>query len=185
MACHSAAVDELSRRGDERDVGTQRAQSAVDGHDARDNSTTSVGRRMPNRDSVATRSCITAGSTEPPGSHVLGQQTGERPLELIGRRGVGQVDDPLDAVAEHVHVATRDRHHDVGDRRLLDRIETADRAEVDQSERSVGEREDVARMRIGVEQTTVHDLIQRGAEQLIGEALPIELRVLPIARRRA
>ena len=114
---------------------------------ARDRSTTSVGRRMPKRDSVATRSSSTAGSTAPPGSDVLGHQPGERALELLGRRRVGEVGDALDAVAQQAHVAPGERHHDVDDRRLLDRVETADGAEVDQAERAVRQGEDVARVR--------------------------------------
>ena len=64
-----------------------------------------------------------------------------------GRSAFVHVGDPLDAVAQQAHVAPHQRGEDVDDRRLLDRVEPADGAEVDQSERAVGEGEDVAGVR--------------------------------------
>ena len=76
---------------------------------------------------------------------------------------------PLDAVAQQADVAAGEGDEDVDDRRLLDRVEPADGAEVDQPERAVGEHEHVAGMRIGVEEAEAHHLVEHRPQQLVGE----------------
>ena len=125
---------------------------------------------MPKRASVATRSCSTDGSTTPVDAHVVGQQPRQGALELLGPVGVLHLGDALDAVAEEADVAPHERGEDVDDRRLLDGVEPADRAEVDEAEAAVTEGEDVAGVRIGVEEPDAQHLVERRAEQLAGRA---------------
>ena len=72
---------------------------------ARDSRTMSVGRRMPKSDSTTTSSCITLRVDRPAGTHVLGHQPGQRPLQLVRGRRLGHVGDPLDTVAQQPDVA--------------------------------------------------------------------------------
>ena len=71
-------------------------------------------------------------------------------------------------------VAPHERGEDVDHGRLLDRVEPADRPEVDQSEGAVGEGEDVPRMRIGVEEADPEHLFERRAKQLFGELRAVD-----------
>ena len=98
----------------------------------------------------------------------------ERAFQPIGRDRLGEVGDAFDAVAQQADVAPYERGEDVDDRRLLDRIEPADRAEVDQPERAVREGEDVARVRIGVEEPDPEHLVDRGPQQLLGQRVAVE-----------
>jgi hypothetical protein len=52
-------------------------------------------------------------------------------------------------------------------------VQAADRAEVDQPQPPVGEQQDVARMRVGVEDTVDDDLPQQAVEQVTGQPLAI------------
>ena len=58
----------------------------------------------------------------------------------------------------------------------MDRVESTDGAEVDQPERAVLEREDVAGVRVGVEEAEPQHLIERGREQLLGERGAVDVR---------
>ena len=73
-------------------------------------------------------------------------------------------------------VAPHQRGEDVDDGRLLDRVEPADRAEVDEPERAVVEHEDVARVRVGVEEAEPQHLVERRAQQLLGERAAVDVR---------
>ena len=56
---------------------------------------------------------------------------------------------------------------------LLDGTEATDGAEVDEAEAAVGEHEHVARVRIGVEEAELHDLVDGGGEELAGQRRPL------------
>ena len=66
-------------------------------------------------------------------------------------------------------VAPHQRGEDVDDRRLLDRVEPTDGAEVDQSEAAIAEGEDVPGCGIGVEEPDAEHLVEGRAEQLLGQ----------------
>ena len=66
-------------------------------------------------------------------------------------------------------IAASDGDEHVDDRRLLDRVEPAHRAEVDEPERAVTEDEDVPRMRVGVEEAVAEHLVEHRAQQPLGE----------------
>ena len=117
-------------------------------------------------------------------AHVLGHEPGERPFETLGRHRFADFGHPLDAVAQQAHVAAVQRRQDVDDGGLLDRIEPTDRAEVDQPERAVLEREDVARVRVGVEEAEPQHLIERGPQQLLGQRGAVDVRRVRAVRCR-
>ncbi len=56
---------------------------------------------------------------------------------------------------------------------LLQRVQPADRAEVDQGQLPVAQDQDVARVRVGVEGALQHHLAEYGAEQAAGQAVPV------------
>ena len=60
----------------------------------------------------------------------------------------------------------------------------ADHAEVEQRDAVVVGEEDVAGMRIGVEEAVDQDLLQIGAEQLLGQRLAVDLGAHERAERR-
>ena len=68
----------------------------------------------------------------------------------------------------------------VDDRGLLDRVEAPDGAEVDQAEGAVGEGEDVARMRVGVEEAGPQHLVERRVQQQLGEGLSVDAPVVEL-----
>ena len=110
----------------------------------------------------------------PPGPDVLGHQPRQRPFQLVGRHRLRHVRDTLDTIAQQPDIAPSEGEQDVDDGRLLDRVEATDRAEVDEAERAVVEHEDVAGVRVTVEEAEAHDLIERRAHQLVGESLAID-----------
>ena len=124
---------------------------------------------------MATSSSKTAGSTDAPGPHVVSHQPGEGALQLVGRGRVGELGDPLDTVTEQADVAAGEGDHDVDDRGLFDRVEATDRPEVDEPEFAPGENEHVARVRISVEHADPDDLVEGGAQQLVGEPVSIHV----------
>ena len=167
------AVDELHRRSDERQVGDQGAQCAVD-RDERPREQHDVGGQAHAEAGERGDQLLEDGRIDRrAGPHVVGQQPSEGALQLVGRRRVGELGDPLDTVAEQADVAPGEGDHDVDDGGLLDRVEPSDRAEVDQAEPAVGEDEHVARVRIGVEHADADDLVEGGAQQNVGEGLTI------------
>jgi hypothetical protein len=74
-----------------------------------------------------------------------------------------------------------DREQQVLQRGPLLGVEAADRAEVDQGQAAVGEQQDIARMRVGVEHAALGDLVHHAAQQRAGQPGPVE----PRARRSA
>ena len=142
----------------------------------------SVGSRMPKRESVATSSSMTSGSTVPPGRTCSAISRASARSSCVGRRRVGELGDALDAVAQQLDVAAGERDEDVDDRRLLDRVEATDGAEVDEPERAVGEGEDVARVRVGVEEAEPHDLVE-GRRAAAGRRAAVDRRPASSERR--
>ena len=124
---------------------------------------------------MATSSSKTAGSTDAARAHVVSHQPGEGALQLVGRGRVGELGDPLDTVTEQADVAAGEGDHDVDDRRLFDRVESTDRSEVDEAEFAPGQNEHVARVRISVEHADPDDLVEGGAQQLVGEPMSIHV----------
>ena len=109
-------------------------------------------------------------------AQVIRHQARERALEPFRRHGLRHVGDPLDAVTQQAHIAAYECRENVDHRGLLDLIEPADCAEVDEAERAVVERKHVSRMRIGVEEAEHEHLVERRAEQLLRELFPVDLR---------
>ena len=169
----AGCLQHLHRRRHQGTAGTEHAQRAVE-RDERTGEEHDVGRQAhpevrqhdhellhdPRIDRAA-------------GADVIGHQAGQRPLQLVRRGRFGDVGDALDAIAEQGDVAPGEGEEHVDDRRLLDRVEAPDGAEVDHAERAVLEDEDVARMRVGMEEAEAHHLVEHRAQQLIGERRPI------------
>ena len=167
----------LGRGGHEREVGREDSKRAVEGDRARATArrdrpgggcrTAPAWRRGPARPRVRRRRSTRTWSAR---SRASARSSSS------GRSAFVHFGDPLDPVAEQADVAAHDRGEDVDDCGLLDRVEPPDRAEVDEPEAAVAEREDVARMRIGVEEPDPQHLLERGAQQLLGERLPVDAR---------
>ena len=83
-----------------------------------------------------------------------------------------------------VGVAAVDRDENLRERASHDRVEPADRPEVQQPERAVREQQDVAGMRVGVEHPVDHDLPQHEFEQAARERRSVQATVLDGRLRR-
>ena len=140
---------------------------------ARDSKTTSPGNLRPSRERVATNSCITVVDRARPRPDVLGKQPPEGPLQLFVGGSLGTSREQHDGLPQQADVATGQGDEHVDDRPLLDRSETAHRTEVDEAEAPVIEGEDVPWVRVGVEEATLHHLIDRRGQELTSELLAV------------
>ncbi len=97
------------------------------------------------------------------------EQPGEGPLQPLWGDVLADVGDSLDALPEQRDIVASDRDEHVDDRGLLDRVEPAHSAEVDEPERAVAQDEHVPWMRVGVEEAVPEHLVEHRAKQPLGE----------------
>ena len=108
-----------------------------------------------------------------PRSQVAGHEAGQAALQLLVVEPAPQRGDLQDGLAHERRVALADRQHHLSERRLLDRVEPAGGTEVDQPELTPPEHEDVAGVGVGVEVAVHQHLLQRAAQQGLGQRGPV------------
>ena len=140
----------------------------------RDSSTRSPGRRSPNSPSRWIRSWKTVGSTVPVARTFCASSRASARSRRSRGRGLGHVDDLLDGLPQHADVPPdhADEHLEHG--LLLDRVEPADRTEVDEAERAVLEDEHVARVGVGVEEAHPQDLFEGRPQERLGDGVAVD-----------
>jgi hypothetical protein len=83
--------------------------------------------------------------------------------QLVDLPGPG--DQFQQGVAERRGVAAAEGEQQILQREPLPGVEAADRAEVEHGEAAIGEQQDVARMRVGMEHAALGNLVHHAAQQ--------------------
>ena len=81
-------------------------------------------------------------------------------------------------LAEQIGIALRHAHHHVADRGLLQRIDAAGGAEVDEGEPPVPQHHHVPGMRVGVVLRVHEHLLEHAAQQVLGELAPVDAELV-------
>ncbi len=118
---------------------------------------------------ILNRSLNIAGPSADPGGEVTGHELADGALEAAFVDDVGAVDDLQQGVGRGDRIAVVDREQEPLQRLPGGRIEPADRAEVEHADPAVGEEQEVARVRVGVEDPVDRDLTEDAVEQHAAE----------------
>ena len=123
------------------------------------------------------------GQAEQVGEHLRGRrgtagevtrdEPPEGPLQLVFVKLIGAVNEIKQGITERRGVAAPDGEQQVLQRDPLLGVEVADRTEVEQREAAVGEQQDVAWMRVGMEHPALGDLVHHAAQQRSGHLGPV------------
>ena len=124
-------------------------------------------------------------SGAPAGRQVPDEQRPDRPLQRLLVQVVGPGGHLEQGVGERGRVAPVQGEQQPLQRGAQPGVQAADRAEVDQPQPPVVEQQDVARVRVGVEDAVDDDLPQHAVEQVTGEPLAIGVGRGGLAQRRA
>ena len=117
-----------------------------------------------------------------PGGQVPDEQRPDRPFQRLLVQVVGTGGHLEQGVGHRHRVTPVDGEHQPLQGGAQPGVQAADRAEVDQPQPPVGEQQDVARMRVGVEDAVDDDLPQQAVEQVTGQ--PLAIAVGQRVRRR-